>query len=150
MEKILVGPKVFHVDSDLIKVENNVDQNIMIKVNQNVINKEEKIQCKEKKAKRKVFPEELLCSSGGMREIYETFPQKCRFRGRGHETADLKNLIRNYKEWAFSLTPGTAFPDVLLSCERFGGKKLTRETLQTMREVERDRYNTAIDAGIAC
>jgi hypothetical protein len=149
MRKVLGGPKMSYVNFNRTKVIKSLNDK---KTNNNEsdndpVNKDDKILCRQKSAKRKIFPEELLCSSGGLQEIYNTFPQKCKFRGRGHETADLKNLISKYKEWAFLLTPGTAFPDVLLSCERFGPKKLTFETLQAMREAERDRYIADVDAG---
>lgn len=98
---------------------------------------------KQTKGKRKVpFDEALLCSEAGMESIYNSFPMKCKFRGRGHETADLKNLMLNYKEWAFWLHPGLAFSDVLDKCELLGKSKLVRDKMQALRERERDRYNS--------
>jgi hypothetical protein len=105
----------------------------------------DKIVRKTKSNKRKIFSEEMLCSPEGIQDIIESFPQKCKFRGRGYEREDLKNMMTNFKVWAFLLTPGTAFPDVLLACERFGSKKLTRETLERMRNAERDRYISTLN-----
>eukprot|EP01034_Spumella_vulgaris_P028672 gene28672-35571_t len=43
-------------------------------------------------------------------------------------------------EWAFQLHPGIAFQDFLSKCESLGGKGKVRNTLQNLRDIERDRY----------
>jgi TIMELESS-interacting protein len=104
---------------------------------------------KNKGSTRIYFNEDLLCSEEGLPKIYETFPKKCKFRGRGYETADLKNMLSCYKEWAFFLHPGIAFQDVLNSCERFGRMKQTKEALDKLRNIERTRYGELLVEGPA-
>lgn len=126
-------------------METKVESNVFDLINDDA--EEEKILCTIKKRqikKRKGFTEDHLCSPEGMQTIYDTFPKLCKFRGRGHESSDLKNMMYQYKLWAFRLHPGVAFPDILADCERFGNKKQTKECLQNLRECERNRYNDVI------
>jgi hypothetical protein len=46
--------------------------------------KEELILQKKRIAKRK-FTEEMLIGPCGIKRVYDTFPKKCRFRGKGYE-----------------------------------------------------------------
>lgn len=96
---------------------------------------------KRKRTNRVLLTEALLCSEDGLVKIYETFPKACKFRGRGYESADLKNMMSLYKEWAFFLRPGVAFPDILNSCERFGHMKKTKDELLRLRHIEKVRYS---------
>ena len=96
---------------------------------------------KRKKARlAKPFTEDMLTAVDGLQRIYQEFPKACPFRGRGSEAKDLKKLMTSYKEWAFQLHPGIAFPDFLVKCETLGSKSRPRICLQQLREIERDRY----------
>jgi hypothetical protein len=86
------------------------------------------------------FTEDILTLPDGLQRIYEEFPLTCKFRGRGSEAKDIKKLMSTYREWAFQLYPGLAFPDIVSRCEALGGKAKTRTTLEHLREQERDRY----------
>lgn len=96
---------------------------------------------KKKKVKTsKPFSEEILTGRDGLVRIYEEFPHKNLFRGRGFEAQDLKRIIKIYKEWAFQLYPGLAFSDLLGRCEVFGSKGKTRSCAVGLRDRERNRY----------
>ena len=71
----------------------------------------------------KPFTEEDLTSKAGLKQIYKSFPDKCKGFGKnGHEGRDLNNLLNLYKEWSFRLHPGLAFSDMLNRVETFGSK----------------------------
>jgi hypothetical protein len=76
--------------------------------------------------KRRTFNEAVLTNRDGLLRIYQDFPTACPFRGRGHEAADAKKLMARYREWAFQLYPGLAFPDMLARCEVLGTKAQVR------------------------
>ena len=100
---------------------------------------------KKKKAKTsKPFSEEMLAGRDGLVRIYEEFPHKNLFRGRGFEAQDLKRIIKIYKEWAFQLYPGLAFSDLLGRCEVFGSKGKTRSCAVGLRDRERNRYTVRL------
>ena len=100
---------------------------------------------KKKKAKTsKPFSEEMLAGRDGLVRIYEEFPHKNLFRGRGFEAQDLKRIIKIYKEWAFQLYPGLAFSDLLGRCEVFGSKGKIRSCAVGLRDRERNRYTVHV------
>lgn len=71
----------------------------------------------------KPFTEEDLTCKVGLKQIYKSFPDKCKNFGRnGNEGRDLNNLVNLYKEWSFRLHPGLAFSDILNRVEAFGSK----------------------------
>jgi len=90
--------------------------------------------------KRRTFNEAVLTNRDGLLRVYQDFPTACPFRGRGHEAADVKRLMSRYREWAFQLYPGLAFPDLLARCETLGTKAHVRAYCENMRERERCRY----------
>jgi hypothetical protein len=100
---------------------------------------EELLKTKKKRVTRP-FNEELLLSNLGIRKIYETFPKKCRYRGKGHEREYLNNLVGLYREWSFHLHPGIALPDIVLKSKELGKKASIRSAMETLRNEERDRY----------
>ena len=106
----------------------------------------------------KAFSEEMLCGPEGLQRVYEEFskvfqlqatdartkenqgtPQE--FCGKGREARDLQSMCRLYKEWAFQLYSGLAFPDILKSIHTFSSKGLVRQHMVGLREQERDRYS---------
>ena len=91
----------------------------------------------------KPFSEEMLTSRDGLMRIYEEFPMHNAFRGRGFEAQDLRKVIKMYKEWAFQLYPGLAFPDMIDRCETLGAKGAVRGGMVSLRERERNRYTVS-------
>lgn len=51
-------------------------------------------QLKTTKRKRKTFTEQVLTGNDGLERIYENFPNKCQFRGRGSEEHDIRRMIK--------------------------------------------------------
>jgi len=94
----------------------------------------------------KPFDEDLLVGVDGLTSVYESFHTKCSFHGRGSETRDLKNLITQYKLWAFNLHPGTNAQDLYNKCESMGKNTKVKTALEILRIKERQRYISA--AGI--
>lgn len=88
----------------------------------------------------KPFTEDLLVGPHGLHKIYNEFPLKLKYQGRGTEAKFLSNLMAMYKEWAFQLHPGLSFQDVMLKCNTLGSKGQVRGCVQNMRDRERDRY----------
>ena len=97
-----------------------------------------------KKRFNKPLTEEMLTGEDGLLRLYREFPKICKFHGRGSEAKDIKRLCTMYKEWAFQLHPGLAFPDFLSKCEALGSKPRVRANLDHIRSMERDRYLTQV------
>jgi len=96
---------------------------------------------KKKKVKTgKPFTEGDITGPGGISYIYKTFPRCFQARGSGYESHDLNRLICMYKEWAFRLYPGLAFPDLIAKVDQLGGKGVVRNELDRLRDDERNRY----------
>jgi hypothetical protein len=94
-----------------------------------------------KKARKSPYlTSELLLSNDGLQKIYAEFPSTCKFRGKGYENDDLKKMLWLYKEWAFMLNPGSAFPDLLNKCESLGNTNEVKTLMLHMRQKERERF----------
>lgn len=102
--------------------------------------KDDDQQPKKQRRKAPVFTENHLLGANGLSLVYETFPDKCRFRGRGYEAKDLDQLIGAYRQWAYHLFPNLAFEDLLLRVEKMGSKAIVRNHLAELRTRERDSY----------
>lgn len=105
---------------------------------------EEEINGRKPRIQRKPLTEEMLISKDGLMRVYEEFPKNCKFHGRGSEAKDIKRMCTMYKEWAFQLHPGIAFPDFLQKCNELGSKARVRTHLEFLRDTERNRYLTEI------
>jgi hypothetical protein len=100
---------------------------------------------KKKKIKRKLsLNASILLSSDGLKKVYEEFPRSCKFRGKGYENQDLKNMISCYKYWAFMLLPGTAFTDFLLKCEQLGSSNEVKTAMNQYRQLEKEHYRMKV------
>jgi TIMELESS-interacting protein len=121
------------------KALNKLDR-IDFDVETQIINKKKRVRS------FKPFDEDMLIGANGLTSVYESFHLKCLFHGRGSETRDLKNLIKQYKLWAFNLHPGTNVQDLLNKCESMGKNKKVKTSLECLRIEERQRYLSA--AGI--
>jgi hypothetical protein len=106
---------------------------------------------KTKKAKHvKPFSEDLLLGPHGLDKIYNEFPLRCKYQGRGTELKFLKKMLGVYKEWAFQLHPGMSFPDVVSKCSNLASKGRIRSHMQDMRDRERDRYVVSTSERFYC
>lgn len=63
----------------------------------------------------------------------QDFPSRQKYRGPGHEAADLKKLIMNYRHWAKDMAPFMSFEDVVDKCEKLGSKLAVRDSVESMR-----------------
>jgi hypothetical protein len=93
---------------------------------------------KKETKRKKELDVDLLLSPDGLQAIYDNFPKKCKFRGRGFEASDLRNLIGSYKLWAWMLLPGTAFVDFIPKCEKLGSDKRMRAAMDQWRQEENE------------
>jgi hypothetical protein len=90
-----------------------------------------------KKKKRVVpkFTPDLLCDrEKGLVSIFKSFP-KLKFRGKGHEAADLRRLLAKYQEWANILVPEMELGDFITRLEK-GSNHRVRTKLELIRNVQ--------------
>jgi hypothetical protein len=100
---------------------------------------EEILIVKKRKARRQVN-ESDIAGDEGIKRIYQEFPSLCKFRGRGYEAHDLKQMINVYKEWCFQLYPSIAYEDVIDKIFTFSSKSSVSSTLEYLRNQECNRY----------
>jgi hypothetical protein len=94
-----------------------------------------------KKSKRKLaLTAEILLSSDGLPKIYKEFPESCKFRGKGYENQDLKNMLRSYREWAWMILPGTSFVDFVMKCEQLGNNIEVKTAMNRYRQSEKEHF----------
>lgn len=98
------------------------------------------LQKKKKVRTGRPFTEADIVGSGGIAYIYKTFPRILNVRTPGNESNDLNKLICMYKEWAFRLYPGLAFPDLITKVDQLGSKGVVRSELDRLRDEERNKY----------
>ena len=104
------------------------------------------------KKKRLRFTENDLAGERGIDRLYEDFPGKFKYHGKGHEASDLNALIQGYKEWAFALFPGLHFDDMIPRLESMGKKAVVAAAVEALREREmlhqqKKRHKGNADAG---
>jgi hypothetical protein len=104
------------------------------------VDNESILKSKKKPRKSPYLTSELLLSEDGLQKVYEEFPTRLKFRGRGYETDDLKKMMSAYREWAWMLNPGSAFTDFLLKCESLGNTKEIKSLLEQLRDKEKARF----------
>lgn len=91
---------------------------------------------KPKKAPRtrpKVTPE-LLLSHEGLGYILRYFPRNFKYRGRGHEANDLRNLLRMYAEWHSQFLPYFPFDQFIHKVEEAGSSKRVKTCIAELKE----------------
>jgi len=144
MTSVLGNRRPLDLDSD-DETEGEDKQPIVPKTSEQVIAEADELVVKKKVRHSKPFTEDVLTHPDGIQRIYEEFPVSCKFRGRGSEAKDVKKLLTMYREWAFQLHPGLAFPDIVSKCESLGSKGKTRSCILNLRERERTRYIVSQD-----
>ncbi|KAL5721566.1 hypothetical protein ACHQM5_005194 [Ranunculus cassubicifolius] len=86
-----------------------------------------------RKVKPKLTPETLL-SENGLGYILRHFPKAFKFHGKGHEVADLGNLIELYSQWHSRLMPYYSFEQFIHKVEQVGATKRVRTCLRDLRD----------------
>ena len=89
---------------------------------------------KKRRTLPKVTAELLLDKEKGLQAVYKNFP-KLKFKGKGHETADLRRLLNKYAEWAHILLPEMEFADFTTKLEKVSGNWRVRSKLELLRNV---------------
>ncbi|XP_066492749.1 TIMELESS-interacting protein isoform X2 [Tiliqua scincoides] len=73
-----------------------------------------------------------LVSERGLPALRSMF-ENVKFRGKGHEEADLKTLIKYMEHWAHRLFPKLQFEDFVDRVERLGNKQAVQTCLKRIR-----------------
>ncbi|KAJ8490503.1 hypothetical protein OPV22_012224 [Ensete ventricosum] len=87
-----------------------------------------------KKAPRtrpKLTPE-LLLSDDGLGYVLRHFPRAFKYHGRGHEVADLGNLIGLYAQWHSHLIPYYSFDQFVHKVEQVGASKRVKRCISEL------------------
>jgi hypothetical protein len=124
-----------HAQSNIQKNKSVATSSIVISASDECIIKSSK-----KSRKSSCLTSNLLLSEDGLQKVYNDFPLRCKFRGRGYERNDLKNMMSAYREWAWLLNPGSSHCDFLNKCEILGSTQEIKSKLLQMREKERTRF----------
>ncbi|XP_039040646.1 chromosome segregation in meiosis protein 3-like [Hibiscus syriacus] len=74
---------------------------------------------------------ELLLSDDGLGYVLRHFPRAFRYRCRGHEVRDLRNLIELYREWHKHLIPYYSFDQFVHKVDKVASSKLNSEHIYT-------------------
>lgn len=82
---------------------------------------------------RLVLNAERLIGARGVHEIERGFVG-IRFAGKGHEAADLDNVLKRLEHWAHRLYPRYNFPDFIATAEKLGRKKLVQRHMDRYRQ----------------
>ncbi|XP_021735310.1 TIMELESS-interacting protein-like [Chenopodium quinoa] len=77
---------------------------------------------------------ELLLSEQGLGYILRYFPRNFKYRGRGHEVNDLRNLLRMYAEWHAQLLPYFPFDQFIHKVEEAGSSKRVKTCIAELKE----------------
>ncbi|KAJ0560241.1 putative transcription factor interactor and regulator CCHC(Zn) family [Helianthus annuus] len=85
------------------------------------------------KTRPKLTPE-LLLSDDGIGFVLRHFPKALKYRGRGHETNDLGNLLSLYAEWHSHLIPYYSFDHFVHKVEQVGSSKRVKMCINDLRE----------------
>eukprot|EP01083_Nonionella_stella_P235995 829266_1 len=80
----------------------------------------------------KFNPEDLL-GDRGLSKILEIFP-KIKFRGKGHEASDIRQLMKVYRVWGYSLFKHMTFDELVEKIEKFGGTIMLKEHMANLRD----------------
>ncbi|XP_057526741.1 uncharacterized protein LOC130805919 [Amaranthus tricolor] len=81
----------------------------------------------------KVTPD-LLLADEGLGYILRYFPRNFKFRGRGYEVNDLKNLLRMYAEWHEKFLPYFPFDQFIHKVEEAGSSKRLKSCIADLKE----------------
>ncbi|KAJ8423258.1 hypothetical protein Cgig2_023659 [Carnegiea gigantea] len=85
------------------------------------------------KTRPKLTPE-LLLSAEGIGYILRYFPRNFKYRGRGHEVSDLRNVLRMYADWHSQLLPYFPFDQFIHKVEEVGSSRHVRNCIGELKE----------------
>lgn len=85
--------------------------------------------------KRRKITFELLKTKNGIPDVYHNFKIlfQSQFRGKNHETSDLRRLLELYKRWQNRIFPDVQFDHFIASLEKLGSSNIVKKELQDMR-----------------
>lgn len=84
---------------------------------------DEEVQVKKKRKPNPKLDEARLLSQNGVPKLRRLTKSKLKFRGKGHEYADITTLLNMYQLWLDDLYPKAKFKDGLTMVERVGHSK---------------------------
>ncbi|KAH0692292.1 hypothetical protein KY285_019389 [Solanum tuberosum] len=84
---------------------------------------------------------DILLSDKGLGYVLRHFPRGFKYRGRGHEVADLGHLLGLYAEWHAGLLPYYSFDQFIHKVEKLGGSKRVKLCTKGLR----DRVTDGVD-----
>jgi len=87
------------------------------------------------KRKRPKLTFDLLKTSAGLPDVYHNFPTlfKQHYKGKGHETSDLRRLLEMYKRWQDRIFPYCEYDTFIANVEKMGGTNVVKKDVQDMR-----------------
>ncbi|XP_060186070.1 uncharacterized protein LOC132615481 [Lycium barbarum] len=77
---------------------------------------------------------DILLSDKGLGYVLRHFPRAFKYRGRGHEVADLGHLLGLYAEWHAGLLPYYSFDQFIHKVEKLGGSKRVKLCMRGLRD----------------
>ncbi|XP_009781729.1 uncharacterized protein LOC107780880 [Nicotiana tabacum] len=86
---------------------------------------------------------DILLSDKGLGYVLRHFPRAFKYRGRGHEVADLGYLLGLYAEWHSGLLPYYSFDQFIHKVERLGGSKRVKLCMKGLRDRVADGVDPA-------
>ncbi|KAK4373423.1 hypothetical protein RND71_008807 [Anisodus tanguticus] len=86
---------------------------------------------------------DILLSDKGLGYVLRHFPRAFKYRGRGHEVADLGHLLGLYAEWHAGLLPYYSFDQFIHKVEKFGGSKRVKLCTKGLRDRVADGVDPA-------
>lgn len=84
---------------------------------------DEEVQVKKKRKPNPKLDEARLLSQNGIPKLRRLTKSKLKFRGKGHEYADITTLLNMYQLWLDDLYPKAKFKDGLVMVEKVGHSK---------------------------
>ncbi|KAF3310686.1 chromosome segregation in meiosis- protein [Orbilia oligospora] len=102
---------------------------------------DEEIKIRTRKPKVKLTEDRLL-GPDGIPYLREHAAQKIKFKGKGHEIADLERLLKFYQIWADKLYPKAQFKDAIDMIEKMGSSRgMQRRRDEWIEEFKAARAN---------
>lgn len=86
---------------------------------------------------------DILLSDKGLGYVLRHFPRAFKYRGCGHEVADLGHLLSLYAEWHAGLLPYYSFDQFIHKVEKLGGSKRVKVCMKGLRDRVADGVDPA-------
>ncbi|KAK4495736.1 hypothetical protein PRZ48_013004 [Zasmidium cellare] len=108
----------------------NDNQNNQATTEQPAVDDDQEVQVKKKRKPVPKLDENRLLSDQGIPRLRKITKTRLKFRGKGHEFADISRLLNTYQLWLDDLYPRAKFRDALAMVEKVGHSK----RMQVMRK----------------